>query len=93
MVNVTTLFRGIPNKREYLARILGQIGVVGLLERLTAMIGPNLIVLTYHRIGQSGADCFYDPIISATPDAFRRQISWLCNRIQILTLTELDARI
>ena len=92
MLKVTTLFRGISNKREYLARILGRIGIIGLLERVV-MAGPALVVLTYHRIAEARLDRFYDPIISTTPNSFRAQINWLRNRTQILTLKELDARI
>ena len=93
MLKVTTLFWGISNKREYLARILGRIGIIGLLERVAVMAEPALVVLTYHRIAEAGLDQFYDPIISATPDSFRAQIDWLRNHAQILTLKELDARI
>ena len=93
MLMVTTLFRDFSNKREYLARILGRIGIFGLLERVAVMAGPALVVLTYHRIAKVGVDQFYDPIISATPDSFRAQIDWLRNRTQILTLKELDARV
>ena len=65
------------HKREYLARALGGLGVLGLLERLTAAWRPWLVVLTYHRIAEPGADRFYDPVISATPESFRAQVEWL----------------
>jgi peptidoglycan/xylan/chitin deacetylase (PgdA/CDA1 family) len=84
------IFHGISNKREYLARALGQVGVIGLLERAMGTRRPALIVLTYHRIGETGSDQFYDPVISASPDAFHAQMKWLHNRIRILTLEELD---
>jgi peptidoglycan/xylan/chitin deacetylase (PgdA/CDA1 family) len=50
-------------------------------------------VLTYHRIAERETDPFYDPVISTTPSSFRAQIEWLHNRMHILTLLELDARI
>lgn len=87
------MFRGIPNKREYLARALGRLGVIGLLERVVAARRPALIVLTYHRIAEPGADGFYDLVISAAPAAFRAHVEWLHNHIRILTLEELDAQI
>ncbi len=64
------------NKRESLARLFGRTGLLRLLERLAAP-RPGLVVFTYHRIAEPGADPFYDPVISATPDSFRAQVDWL----------------
>jgi peptidoglycan/xylan/chitin deacetylase (PgdA/CDA1 family) len=89
----TKLFRGIPNKRECLARALEGLGVIGLLERVSAMCWPGLIVLTYHRITEPGTNPFYDPVISATPESFRTQVKWLQDHVQLLTFTELLARV
>jgi peptidoglycan/xylan/chitin deacetylase (PgdA/CDA1 family) len=83
------LFRVIPNKREFLARAFGQLGVLGLLEQTIARRRPGLVVLTYHRIAEPGADLFYDPVISATPESFRAQVEWLHHRVRLLTLDEL----
>ncbi len=83
------LFRVIPNKREFLARAFGRLGVLGLLEQTIARRRPGLVVLTYHRIAEPGADLFYDPVISATPESFRVQVEWLHNRVRLLTLDEL----
>ena len=82
----------MQNKREYLARSLGRLGILALLERAAAA-RPGLTVFTYHRIAEPGADLFYDPVISATPDAFRAQVDWLARRMQILTLDEAIERI
>ena len=87
------MLRGVPNKREYLARALGRLGALGLLERAVAARTPALVVLTYHRIAEPGADSFYDPVVSATPESFRGQVKWLRNHIRILTLEELDGLI
>jgi peptidoglycan/xylan/chitin deacetylase (PgdA/CDA1 family) len=81
------------NKRRFLARVLGRLGVLGLLERMTAAARPGLIVLTYHRIAEADGDLFYDPVISATPESFRAQVEWLRSRLRILSLPELIARI
>jgi peptidoglycan/xylan/chitin deacetylase (PgdA/CDA1 family) len=83
------MFRSIPNKREFLARIFGRLGVIRLLEQTVARQRPGLVVLTYHRIAEPGADLFYDPVISATPDAFRTQVNWLHNHARLLTVDEL----
>ena len=86
------MLRGIPNKREFLATAFGQLGLLGLLERIIAR-RPGLVVLTYHRIAESGAGLFYDPVISATPESFRAQVKWLSNRARLLTLDELHTQI
>lgn len=80
------------NKREYLARIFGRIGLVRMMERLAAS-RPGLVVLTYHRIADPGADLFYDPVISATPDSFRAQVDWLARGPRVLTLDEAIERL
>jgi peptidoglycan/xylan/chitin deacetylase (PgdA/CDA1 family) len=82
----------MQNKREYLARLSGRLGVLSLLERLPAA-RPGLFVFTYHRIAEPGADPFYDPVISATPESFRAQIEGLARRMRILTLAEAMERI
>jgi peptidoglycan/xylan/chitin deacetylase (PgdA/CDA1 family) len=87
------IFRSISNKREYLARALGELGVIAFLEQAIASHRPALIVLTYHRIGDPGSDRFYDPIISASPHVFHAQMKWLRDRIRILTLEELDIQV
>ena len=83
------MIRVIPNKREFLARAFGRLGVLGLLEQMIARRRPGLVVLTYHRIAEPGADLFYDPVISATPESFRAQVEWLHDRVRLLTLDEL----
>jgi peptidoglycan/xylan/chitin deacetylase (PgdA/CDA1 family) len=80
------------NKREYLARLSGRLGILGLLERLAAA-RPGLFVFTYHRIAEPGADPFYDPVISATPESFRAQVESLARRTRVLTLAEAMERI
>ncbi|MFI5454316.1 MAG: polysaccharide deacetylase family protein [Isosphaerales bacterium] len=92
-MKLAKILRGIPNKREYLARALGGLGVLGLLERTAAAWRPGLVVLTYHRIADPGADPFYDPVISATPESFRAQVEWLSNHVRLLTLHELIAQV
>jgi peptidoglycan/xylan/chitin deacetylase (PgdA/CDA1 family) len=80
-------FRMIPNKREFLARALGALGVVGLLERLVRR--PGLLVVTYHRIGAPQENAFYDPVYSAGPEAFRAQVQALRDSFRLLRLDEL----
>ena len=80
------------NKRDFLARSFGRLGILGLLEHLAAA-RPGLTVLTYHRIAEPGADLFYDPVISATPGSFRAQVDWLGRRMRVLTLPEAIERI
>jgi peptidoglycan/xylan/chitin deacetylase (PgdA/CDA1 family) len=93
MVKLATMLRGIRNKREFLARTLRQLGLLGLLERTIARRQPGLVVLTYHRITESRANLFYDPVISASPESFRTQVKWLSNNFRLLTLNELLAQV
>jgi peptidoglycan/xylan/chitin deacetylase (PgdA/CDA1 family) len=87
------LLPNMRNKREFLARAFGRLGVLRLLERVAAATRPALVVLTYHRIAEPGTDSFYDPVISATPDSFCAQIEWLRRSLRILTLPELIAQL
>lgn len=87
----THLFNLIPNKRESIARVLATSGITTLLEHIGLARQSVLVVFTYHRIADPTIDLFYEPVISATADAFRKQLSWLCNRFQLLTLAELLA--
>ena len=80
----------IPNKREFLARAFGSLGFIRLLEQIGTR-WPVLVVLTYHRIAVPGINSnpYYDPVISATPDAFEAQIRFLSTRFHILGLEAL----
>ena len=89
IMKMTKLLRGIPNKRELVATAFGRLGLLGLLERIITRRRPGLIILTYHRIAKSGANLFYDPVISATPESFHTQVKWLSNRVRLLSLDEL----
>ncbi len=52
------------------------------------MQSPALAVFTYHRIAVSGiaSNLYYDPVVSATPEAFEAQIQLISTRFQILGL-------
>lgn len=77
----------MQNKREFLARLSGRVGILRLLERLAAS-RPGLAVFTYHRIAEPDADPYYDPVISATPGSFRAQVEEIARRLRVLTLAE-----
>ena len=83
------MFERIPNKREFLARAFGRLGVLESAGTIIARRRPGLVILTYHRIAEPREDLFYDPVISATPESFHAQIEWLHNRVRLLTLDEL----
>ncbi|HEU5118138.1 MAG TPA: polysaccharide deacetylase family protein [Isosphaeraceae bacterium] len=79
-----------PNKRDALARILGRVGLVSLLE--TVGRRPGLVVLCYHRVGDPETDPFYAPLVSARPEVFREQMERLSRAFRILSLEQaLDA--
>src|SRR5262245_30564260 len=75
------------HKREFLARQLGNGGMLRLLER--AARRPGLLVVGYHRIGDRSADgLFYDGVYSASPAEFERQVRYLRDRFRLLHLDE-----
>ena len=80
----------IPNKCAILAQAGTFLGLIRLLERIAAQ-RPVLVVLTYHRIAIPGmhSNPFYDPVISATPEAFEAQMRFLSTRFHILGLETL----
>ena len=80
----------ISNKRAFIARAMSTTGILSLLERITDSRKPILVVLTYHRIAVPGiaSNLYYDPVISATPDAFKTQIEILARRFHVLQLNE-----
>jgi peptidoglycan/xylan/chitin deacetylase (PgdA/CDA1 family) len=86
------LLGGIPNKRAALAVGLSTLGVVRRLERWAKRQGPFLVVLTYHRIAEPATDLYYEPVISATPAGFARQLDALRRHYRILSLGELIQR-
>jgi peptidoglycan/xylan/chitin deacetylase (PgdA/CDA1 family) len=52
----------------------------------SAPLSNSLVVLNYHRVIDP-ADCFYDrAVISATPEQFHEQVSYLRSRFPILSL-------
>src|SRR4051812_23358144 len=63
------------------------------MERLAAARSPALAVFTYHRIAVPGvgSDDYYDPVISATPAAFRAQVEFLRDRFSVIHLDDLAA--
>lgn len=73
-------------KREVLARGLLWSGASFLLSQLSAR--DSLLVLTYHRIGNSGDDLFDPGVFSATADQLDHQISYLKQHVSLVTLDE-----
>jgi peptidoglycan/xylan/chitin deacetylase (PgdA/CDA1 family) len=79
----------IPNKREFLAGRLRDVGAVRLLER--AARRPGLLVATHHRVGDPAASPYYEPVYSASPEAFRAQVRYLRDHFRVVTLQEVEA--
>lgn len=86
-----SLLDRIPNKREFLARSFGATGILRILEGIAAARPPAVAVFTYHRIAVPGirSDDYYDPVISATPEAFRTQVEFLRARFAVVSLDDL----
>ncbi len=73
-------------KREWLARGLLISGAPFLLSQLPAR--DSLLVLNYHRIGNSADDLFDPGVFSATADQLDDQIFYLKRRVSLVTLEE-----
>ena len=76
----------IENKREFLARTLRGLGIVGLLEQLARR--PGLLVLTYHRIGDPSKSPYYAPVASATPEALEAELAALRRTHRVIGVEE-----
>ena len=74
------------DKRELLARGLYRSGAVSVLASLPPR--DSLMVLTYHRVGDAGSDPWDPCVISAAPDEFDSQISYLKRICSLVTLEE-----
>ncbi len=79
----------IPNKREFLARVLGGMGLTRLVERLARR--PGLLVLTYHRVGNPEGRDDYGPVYSATSEALESTLKVLKNSHNIISIGETAA--
>ncbi len=96
MVNSPLLTRclldRIANKREFLARSFRTLGILNFLEQVARMRPRSLLILTYHRIATPGVEAnpYYDPVVSATPEAFEKQMELLASRYHLVQLNDLD---
>ena len=78
--------RSFGGKRELLARGMLWSGVSFLLSQLPAR--DSLLVLNYHRIGNSEDDLFDPGVFSATEDQFNDQIAYLKRHVALVNLEE-----
>src|SRR5580698_9924038 len=76
----------LPGKREMLARGLLWSGATILLGQLPER--DLLLVLNYHRIGNSDDGPFDPRMFSATGEQLNEQISYLKRRVSLITLEE-----
>lgn len=78
--------RSFGGKRELLARGLLWSGAPFLLSQLRAR--DSLLVLNYHRIGNSEDDLFDPGVFSATADQFNDQMAYLKRHVALVNLEE-----
>jgi peptidoglycan/xylan/chitin deacetylase (PgdA/CDA1 family) len=76
----------LGGKREWLARGLFWSGASFLLPHLPER--DSLLVLLYHRIGNSEDDLFDSGVFSATADLLDNQLSYLKRHVTLVTLEE-----
>jgi peptidoglycan/xylan/chitin deacetylase (PgdA/CDA1 family) len=74
------------NKRDVCAQWACNLGLAGILESLPKR--GCLMVLNYHRIGDSGSENFDDEVYSATAEGFEQQIAYLRRKFSVVTLDE-----
>lgn len=63
-------------------------GLLDLLERGEGGRRGVLRVLTYHRVGAVSDRSLYPALVSASPDAFARQMRWIAARHRVVSLRE-----
>jgi len=73
-------------KRELVAYMSNATGVTRILE--ADHLGPRLLVLNYHRVGDSAHTLCDSGTYSCTADEFDWQVAWLKNRFAVPTLEE-----
>lgn len=78
--------RILGGKRDLLARGFVWSGALPILLQLPAQ--DSLMVLTYHRVGNSEADMFDPGVFSATGEQFDEQVSYLKRKHSLVTLEE-----
>jgi peptidoglycan/xylan/chitin deacetylase (PgdA/CDA1 family) len=78
--------RQASGERERLARLLLGSGAMSVLSLLPGK--DSLLVLTYHRVGDSEQDPWDPGIFSATGDEFDEQIAYLKRQYSLVTLEE-----
>jgi len=75
-------------KRQRLAHLFHDIGLLPLLQRIRERVRTDLLILAYHRVRDVvDADFDFDlALISATPEQFRAQVAWLKQGFQPMRL-------
>jgi len=76
----------LRKKRELLASGIHRSGLARLLSGLPER--DSLIVLNYHRIGDSEDDPYLEDVFSATANQFEEQVSYLKKHVSVVSLEE-----
>lgn len=75
-----------PGKREQLARFIAGSGLLGVLEGAPA--SQSLLVLNYHRVGNSESTPYDPTVYSATAEELRLQMEYVQRHCQVVSLGE-----
>ena len=76
----------MPSKKDILAKVAAWSGVTRALESLRGR--PSLLILTYHRVGDSQQTAYDSATFSCTAEELDWQVRWLKQRHEVLTLPE-----
>ena len=79
------------SKRDRLVNLLDGAGLLWALQWLARR--PGLLVLTYHRIGDTAGQRFDDGVFSASAQGFRQQLLYLRSCFDLIGLGELIPRL
>lgn len=80
-----------PSRRGRIAAAFDETGITSLMARTPSR--GRLVVLNYHRIGDSATSDHYRGVFSATADGFASQVAWLASHYTLVSLEEAVALI
>jgi peptidoglycan/xylan/chitin deacetylase (PgdA/CDA1 family) len=80
-------------KKRVFDRLLNGLMQTGMFDALNRMMPDNLTVLNYHRVNEPDDPNFegFKANISATPDMFDRQVGYLKQRFNFVTVADISA--
>lgn len=79
----------VAGRRQQLATILHQAGVLDLIMRARSRLPRTLSVLTYHSIADAAKPGFDDGVVDATPAQFEAQLAFVARHFSVVGIDDL----